>query len=339
MTTSLGATSMPTPAPHTNVRIRGQRKRLVAQALLKYHQKRLRPPGKTGLSSAPVRVVCISDTHNKQPSLPPGDILIHAGDLTESGSFDEMQAGLWWLNSQPYKYKIYVAGNHDVLLDEDFLSKYPERRYGQTKTKADLDWGDIIYLQDSSVTLSVATKEAGDQGIAPSSGNKERKLTVFGSPWTPQHGISAFQYRLDAVDHWEERMALMEQPPDILVTHAPPRNYLDQRDFHLAGCPYLAETVHRLRPRLMVFGHIHVAYGREDIILDGVQRAYGKVMTGWAGWGMLAWMAISVACCRIASYLSKFLPRREQKITTFVNAAVVAGQQNELRNPPIVVDI
>ncbi|KAK8055754.1 hypothetical protein PG993_000981 [Apiospora rasikravindrae] len=330
---------MPAPAPLTSIKTRGQRKRQVAQALLSFHRKSQNPSTQTPFSSAPARIVCISDTHNKQPSLPPGDVLIHAGDLTESGSFDEMQAGLAWLSSQPHKYKIYVAGNHDVLLDEDFLDKYPERRYGQTKTKADLDWGDVIYLQDSSATLDISTKEAGGQGSVAPGGNKTRQLTVFGSPWTPQYGISAFQYRPDALDHWEEKMALIEQPPDILVTHGPPRHYLVQRDFHRAGCPYLAEMVHRLRPRLMVFGHIHAAYGREDRILDGVQRVYDEVMTGWAGWGMLARMAISVVWGRFNYYLSKCLSRREQKITTFVNAAVVAGQQNELHNPPIVVEI
>ncbi|KAK7940758.1 uncharacterized protein PG986_013145 [Apiospora aurea] len=291
---------MPTSVPLTSIKTRGQRKRQVAQALLTSHHKSQSISTKSSSPSAPVRVVCISDTHNKQPSLPPGDVLIHAGDLTELGSFDEMQAGLAWLSSQPHKHKIYVAGNHDVLLDQNFLARYPERRYGQTKTKADLDWGD---------------------------------------PLDPQYGVSAFQYRPDALDHWEEKMALMKQPPDILVTHGPPRHYLDQRDFHRAGCPYLAEMVHRLRPRLVVFGHIHAAYGREDLVLDGVQRAYGEVMTGWSGWGMLAWMAISVACGRISYYLSKFLSQGEQKMTTFVNAAVVAGQQNELCNPPIVVEI
>ncbi|KAK7988235.1 hypothetical protein PG989_008550 [Apiospora arundinis] len=332
---------MPASAPLTNVKIQGRRKRLVAQALLKFHQKSQgTPANNTKACSTPVRVVCISDTHNNQPLLPPGDVLIHAGDLTESGSFDEMQAGLTWLSSQPHKHKIYVAGNHDVLLDESFLMRYPERRYGQTKTKDDLDWGDVIYLQDSSITIDIHTGNVDDQVGTPK-GNKGRKVTIFGSPWTPQYGISAFQYRPDAVDHWEDKMALMEQPPDILVTHGPPRHHLDQRDFHRAGCPYLAEMVHRLRPRLMVFGHIHAAYGREDVTLDGVQRAYEEVMTGWAGWGMLAWMAISVAWGKAGYHLRNLMSRSERKVTvtTFVNAAVVAGPQNELHNPPIVVEL
>jgi hypothetical protein len=33
-----------------------------------------------------IRIVSISDIHNTQPDLPQGDILIHAGDLTENRS-------------------------------------------------------------------------------------------------------------------------------------------------------------------------------------------------------------------------------------------------------------
>jgi predicted phosphodiesterase len=36
------------------------------------------------------RFVCISDTHNATIKLPKGDVLIHAGDLTNQGSFSEV---------------------------------------------------------------------------------------------------------------------------------------------------------------------------------------------------------------------------------------------------------
>lgn len=38
--------------------------------------------------------------HTRPPiSIPPGDILLHAGDLTNYGTFDELQAQLMWLTS------------------------------------------------------------------------------------------------------------------------------------------------------------------------------------------------------------------------------------------------
>ena len=36
------------------------------------------------------RIVCISDTHNCQVKLPKGDVLIHAGDLSNQGSHAEV---------------------------------------------------------------------------------------------------------------------------------------------------------------------------------------------------------------------------------------------------------
>ncbi|CCF46674.1 Ser/Thr protein phosphatase, partial [Colletotrichum higginsianum] len=35
------------------------------------------------------RFVCVSDTHNTAVKLPKGDVLIHAGDLTNQGSYPE----------------------------------------------------------------------------------------------------------------------------------------------------------------------------------------------------------------------------------------------------------
>ncbi|CAJ2501612.1 Uu.00g044650.m01.CDS01 [Anthostomella pinea] len=259
--------------PKTTIRIRGHRKRKVAEWLLSSHRANIHLPGQLPSTDKPVRVVCVSDTHNTRPGLPPGNLLIHAGDLTENGSFDELQAGLTWLSSQPHPHKVFVAGNHDVLLDEAFLSKYPERRYGERRTKDDLDWGDVIYLQDSAITLNFSPHH-NDNG-------EPRRLTVYGTPWTPRYGISAFQFHPDD-DSYLDSLDSSEANPDIIVSQGPPRLHLDARDFRRAGCPHLSERVARMRPRLVVFGHIHVAHVREDAVMDGVQRGYEAAVNGWA---------------------------------------------------------
>src|SRR5690242_16572388 len=70
------------------------------------------------------RFVCVSDTHNTFPSLPRGDVLIHAGDLTNQGSLSELRKAIDWLEKADFEVKIVVAGNHDVTLDEDFYGQY-----------------------------------------------------------------------------------------------------------------------------------------------------------------------------------------------------------------------
>jgi 3',5'-cyclic AMP phosphodiesterase CpdA len=61
-----------------------------------------------------VRIVCISDTHNAAPGegykLPEGDVLIHAGDLTNQGSWPEMRKVVKWLSEAKFEVKLVVGG-------------------------------------------------------------------------------------------------------------------------------------------------------------------------------------------------------------------------------------
>jgi 3',5'-cyclic AMP phosphodiesterase CpdA len=67
------------------------------------------------MASVPMRktrIVCISDTHNQTPKLPSGDVLIHAGDLTNQGSYAELKKTVEWLEKADFEAKIVVAGNY-----------------------------------------------------------------------------------------------------------------------------------------------------------------------------------------------------------------------------------
>lgn len=61
------------------------------------------------------RIVCVSDTHNQTPKLPRGDVLIHAGDLTNQGSYSELKKAVEWIEKQDFEAKIVVAGNLQFL--------------------------------------------------------------------------------------------------------------------------------------------------------------------------------------------------------------------------------
>jgi len=59
--------------------------------------------------SPPIRIVCISDTHClTSVHIPDGDLLIHAGDLTNAGTPAELQAQIDWLDSLPHKHKVAI---------------------------------------------------------------------------------------------------------------------------------------------------------------------------------------------------------------------------------------
>ncbi|KAK3307136.1 Metallo-dependent phosphatase-like protein [Chaetomium strumarium] len=184
------------------------------------------------LHPGPVTVVCLSDTHNTNPtSVPDGDILLHAGDLSQYGNFAELQAQLAWLQSQPHPHKVVIAGNHDLILDTAFVAAHPDRELDLAgRRRSDLDRGDVLYLEYEAVDLEIK--------------GKDRSVRISGSPWTPRFGSFAFQYG-DGEATWTNAVP---DGTDILLTHGPPKGYLDDGG---KGCPSLLAELWRSRPKLV----------------------------------------------------------------------------------------
>jgi Icc-related predicted phosphoesterase len=177
------------------------------------------------------RIVCLSDTHNRQGTfdVPDGDVLIHAGDLTGRGTLPEVHAAIAWLEGMPHRDKIVISGNHDFLFErENALAR-------SLMTK-------LTYLEDSEVTV---------QG-----------LRIWGSPWQPWFHDWAFN--LPRGRPLREKWEQIPEGLDVLVTHGPPMGMLglaftgeDVGDEELRDrLAAMAEP-----PRLHVFGHIHEGYG------------------------------------------------------------------------------
>ncbi|UIZ22604.1 hypothetical protein KXD40_005368 [Peronospora effusa] len=257
-----------------------------------------------------VSVVCVSDTHNSQPALPDGDILIHAGDLTQSGTFKEMQAALDWLKVQPHRHKIVIAGSHDLLLDQS-LDNGPRRSNAKDAgaERAGLDWGDLKYLQDSTAEIEC---------------RNGRRLCVYGSPQSCRHGNWAFQYlRSEGEAQWSN---MVPDVIDILVTHGPPRAHLDILKI---GCVGLLKELWRVQPALHVFGHVHEGYGKEWLGFDAVQEAYERVILADGGlWNLFSLFGVFLRCQLQPSRVFKCL---------LVNPSAVGGLRDEKRREPIKV--
>ena len=65
------------------------------------------------------RFVLISDTHNATPHLPRGDVLIHAGDITNRGTHAELSRSVQWLEKADFEAKIIIAGKPTPLVNAD----------------------------------------------------------------------------------------------------------------------------------------------------------------------------------------------------------------------------
>lgn len=185
-------------------------------------------------SSAGLRIVCLSDTHNKlgRISVPDGDILLHAGDFCGYGKMEEVEQFNNDLATLPHKYKIVIAGNHD----------WPFEKHGDKARKI---LTNATYLQDE------LTEVAG--------------LRIYGSPWQPEFFSWAFNLPRNSAQ-LSQKWEMIPPKTDIVITHGPPHGILDKTTSgHLAGCELLRTRLTRIKPGLHLFGHIHEGYGVERI--------------------------------------------------------------------------
>ncbi|KAG0129325.1 Metallo-dependent phosphatase-like protein [Tuber indicum] len=207
-----------------------------------------------------ITVVSISDLHTIPLSnlyIPPGDILIVAGDLSEGRPAHLMQR-LSELCILPHTVKIIIGGNHDRALDANcdardvaIYNDLSERQECRAAFRQAKESG-IIYLEDESTHVIIAG----------------RTFKVFGSPKSlATLTNTAFGYSEDDDFSWWE---IIPPDVDILVTHGPPAGYLsDDRN----GCDGLLKALWRVRPMLHVFGHVHSSYGATALTYDDVQKA------------------------------------------------------------------
>uniref|UniRef100_A0A0G4HM93 Calcineurin-like phosphoesterase domain-containing protein n=1 Tax=Chromera velia CCMP2878 TaxID=1169474 RepID=A0A0G4HM93_9ALVE len=189
-----------------------------------FGSKRYRPGEQEGKT---IRVVLISDTHNKHRDLqlPDGDVLIHVGDYTCFGKEEHARDFNAWLGEQKHKVKLVVHGNHE--------SNSP-------------------WVKNATEVLSNATKVLKNEVFVTEEGVKIWGTDFF---WPVAPGTFNPYFQLIPVD------------TDILIAHGPAKRFADGAK----GCDALTRTCQRVRPALVVSGHIHFAYGHaQGSWMDGL---------------------------------------------------------------------
>lgn len=288
-----------------------------------------------------VRVVCISDTHNHiVEDVPEGDILVHAGDMTNGGSVEEIQAQIDWLSSLPHREVIVISGNHDTYLD-------PRTRPSLSAAQREdsLDWGRVHYLQHKLLTLNISPRTPTSDSSTPllRDGN-QRRLKIYGAPQIPACGpmsVHAFQYQRGS-DAWSETVP---EDVDILITHTPPKYHMDLSMPKGLGCEHLLKEIQRVKPVLHVFGHVHWGAGREVVHWDRAHEAYVQGMGTASTYtrGVLNpglwWNVVRVTYRGVRELLWDRVWGGQSTHTILVNAAQTKGNTGKLGNPVQVIDI
>lgn len=173
-------------------------------------------------------ITFVADTHglHHELKLEPGTLLIHAGDITEYGTEEEVTDFLEWFALQPFTYKVFIAGNHDLFLEECTTAKI----------KKMLPKG-VTYLNNSAANIN--------------------GVKIYGTPITPYFLGMAFNARegSDIQKYWDK----IPTGIDILITHGPPKDILDGG----IGCSQLHNRVLTLQPAIHCFGHAHGQQGMQ----------------------------------------------------------------------------
>lgn len=196
-------------------------------------------------------VVVISDTHCKHNliELPNSSnivgkkMIVHCGDCSSTGSKEEINDFLHWFSGLDYDYKVFVPGNHDFDI-ENFPKHYEKF----------CDELGIILLNDSGCYIE--------------------GYNLWGSPVQPAffnwafnraRSVSSSENYLDKHDYKkkpiEEHWNLIPSDTDILITHGPPYGILDEVNGRYVGCVKLREKIEEIRPKYVLFGHIHESRG------------------------------------------------------------------------------
>lgn len=214
-----------------------------------------------------MKICSVSDVHFTQSGLPhqrppistpDADVLTVSGDLTIRGNTNELNSFKLWLDSQPQKYKVVIAGNHDFCFQD---SRQFEARAILSKRVLGEE---VVYLQDEEATI---------EGVR-----------FYGAPWQPWHHDWAFNLRRGK--EIKEKWDLIPSNIDVLLVHGPPFGYGDRvTSGERVGCSDMLNAIDEKKPKIVCFGHIHEDTGvwkRNSTVLVNCSMGYKVGSQDWA---------------------------------------------------------
>eukprot|EP00041_Stephanoeca_diplocostata_P027315 m.750189 g.750189 ORF g.750189 m.750189 type:complete len:318 (+) comp23156_c0_seq25:263-1216(+) len=201
----------------------------------------------TGCPSIPtgaVRIVCISDTHNYHRKIPIAElckqlgtddhgrscplILLHAGDFTDYGTWEEISDFCDWLDDlKPlFQHIVVVPGNHDLTVDGPFYHKH----WTQWHTwRVDSDRV-RLRLQRSCTLLAAGLADLPVMVSQFAGTFTDAVLRVFGAAAQPRQPKTRRPMAYGYARGTPPAKAAWRRVPasaDVVVTHTPAHGILD----------------------------------------------------------------------------------------------------------------
>jgi len=225
--------------------------------------RRVRSPDSEPKPEGWTRFVCFSDTHGKHGAIskhhyPEADVLLHAGDFTNTGELEVVESFNNWLEAYPAKHKVVVAGNHDITFHQEYYMDRGAERFHRVAVP-DLD-GSTINIEVKPVDCSKARGLLKGCIYLEDEAFEVCGYTIYGSPWQPEFCVWAFM--LPRGQPMKEIWKNVPESVDILLTHSPPYGFGDRTgDNSRVGCEMLAAAIQQRAISVNVCGHVHNGYG------------------------------------------------------------------------------
>lgn len=207
-----------------------------------------------------MKIVHFSDSHGKHDTLqiPECDVLICSGDIGGRTNMHELTAFLIWFEKQPAEKKIFIAGNHDIILDKKWANKagdtvarmFDEQRHADAIKL--INQYKVVYLNNSD--------------------HVHKGIKFWGSPYSPSFHRHYWVFNADRGQEIQKIWAKIPSDVDVLITHTPCKNILDKVDEIYrekpdedlnVGCQDLLNVISSRLTNLKLHcsGHIHDNFG------------------------------------------------------------------------------
>eukprot|EP00397_Hematodinium_sp_SG-2012_P056889 GEMP01070646.1.p2 GENE.GEMP01070646.1~~GEMP01070646.1.p2 ORF type:complete len:199 (+),score=35.21 GEMP01070646.1:364-960(+) len=181
-----------------------------------------------------------------------GDVLIISGDITNKGEPKFIVDLADWLDEQNFPVKIVIAGNHDITLHDEYYFTKGRRRFDLPEVEPE-DLRNRLrqsccYLEDEGLTIFPLKDGSGG-------------IRVWGTPWQP--AFCDWAFNAERGEECYRRWLDIPTETDVLVVHGPPfgRGDLCASGQRVGCADLLRQIQQRVRPQLVVFGHIHEDHG------------------------------------------------------------------------------
>lgn len=209
-----------------------------------------------------LKIVHISDTHGpefcKKLSIPECDVLIFSGDYSPwRGTVNDLTEFLLWFEKQPAKVRLFIGGNHDLILDKKWVDSRPDTVTRLLATQQYLDAMELIEKYDVKYLNNTDYVYQG--------------VKFWGSPYSPTFGHD-WAFNADRGEKIQKIWAKIPTDVNVLITHTPVYGFLDtitdkymkegETDYH-KGCKDLLEVIKKrlFNLKLHCCGHIHDVVG------------------------------------------------------------------------------